>query len=197
MKSKKLLLLDFDGTITTKDTFPLFIKFDKGFFIFVTVFILFSPFLILYKLKIIEGGKIKLKMLSLLYKNVREDLLIEKGRVFINYLESEGFIKPIFISTIEKAKADKTEICIVSASPDIWIRAFAKKYDINYISTQLSFSKSLLFDGKFKTLNCIGIEKVNRIKQQYRLTDFVEIIAYGNSKDDEEMYKIATNFYRV
>jgi phosphatidylglycerophosphatase C len=197
MNSKKLLLLDFDGTITTKDTFPLFIKFDKGFVVFVSIFFLFSPFLFLYKLKLIEGGKIKLKMLSLLYKNVHQDLLIEKGIAFVNFLESEDFIKPSFIKIIEKGKADKTEICIVSASPDIWISVFAKKHAINYICTQLSFSNNLLFDGKFETLNCVAIEKVNRIKQQYKLTDFVEIIAYGNSQDDEEMYKIATSFYRV
>jgi phosphatidylglycerophosphatase C len=83
MNSKKLLLLDFDGTITTKDTFPLFIKFDKGFLVYFAVFSLFSPLLILYKLKLVDGGRVKQSILSFLYKNYSKDNYLKKELILL------------------------------------------------------------------------------------------------------------------
>ena len=197
MNSKKLLLLDFDGTITTKDTFPLFIKFDKGFLVYFAVFSLFSPLLILYKLKLMDGGRVKQSILSFLYKNYSKDKLFKKGIDFIAYLNEKGVVKAKFSKLISAAKINNYETSVVSASPNIWIKAFCENHKINYVCTELEFNDEQLFTGKFKTPNCVRKEKVIRIKQKYNLTDFIEIIAYGNSMDDEEMYKIATSFYRV
>ncbi len=197
MSNKTLLLLDFDETITTKDTFPLFVKFDKGVVVFISVFALFSPLLFLYKLKLYDGGKIKEKILALIYKNELQSNLFLKGEQFINYLLNNELIKLSFIELINEHKKLNSDICIVSASPNIWIKPFANKYQINCISTELNFNNLIQFTGQFKTKNCVAIEKAIRIKQNYNLNNYTSIIAYGNSNDDNEMFKLASVFYKV
>ena len=49
--------------------------------------------------------------------------------------------------------------------------------------------------GKFSTKNCFGIEKVNRIKEKYNLSEYNVIYAYGNSSGDKEMLSIANEKY--
>ena len=45
--------------------------------------------------------------------------------------------------------------------------------------------------------NCYGIEKVNRIKEEYDLDEFKNIYVYGNSKGDREMLNLGTHkFYK-
>jgi hypothetical protein len=59
-----LLFFDFDGTITTKDTLLEFIKFSKGKLNFLSGFLIYSPFLVAYKLGIISNQSAKEKVLA-------------------------------------------------------------------------------------------------------------------------------------
>ena len=44
--------------------------------------------------------------------------------------------------------------------------------------------------GKFKTKNCFGIEKVNRIKEKINLENYDKIVVFGNGKGDYEMLQL-------
>ena len=65
---EKIYLFDFDGTLTTRDTFLEFIKYSKGTFLLILSFLLFSPLLILMKLHLYNNGKAKQKLFSFYYK---------------------------------------------------------------------------------------------------------------------------------
>ena len=60
----RIAFFDFDGTITTKDTLLEFIKFYKGKYQFYLGFLVYSPFLVAYKLKIIPNYVAKQKVLQ-------------------------------------------------------------------------------------------------------------------------------------
>ena len=59
---KAIAFFDFDGTITTKDTLLEFIRFSKGRFRFYLGFLLYSPYLIAYKIKLIAGWLLPLAL---------------------------------------------------------------------------------------------------------------------------------------
>ena len=64
------------------------------------------------------------------------------------------------------------------------------------IATKLASENNRL-TGKFATKNCSGVEKLNRIKENYNLDNYKTIYAYGNSKGDKEMLTIADKkFYK-
>ena len=61
---KSIAFFDFDGTITTRDTFPEIIKFQKDKRSFYMGFILNAPLLVGYKLGIIPNDIAKQKILK-------------------------------------------------------------------------------------------------------------------------------------
>jgi hypothetical protein len=71
MEQKRIIIaFDFDGTITSRDTFFEFIKFIKGEKRFYTGLLLYSPLLIAYKMKLYPNWKVKEKIFSYFFKGI-------------------------------------------------------------------------------------------------------------------------------
>lgn len=185
----KLSLFDFDGTITTKDTFVEFIKFYKGTFKFWFGFILLSPLIIAFKIKLIPNWKAKELVLTYFFKNtpIKEFELqcSQFNELIVPYL-----IRPKALEEIQLHQKENRSIWIVSASPELWIKDWATKHNIQLIGTKLEIRNNLI-TGKLKDNNCYGPEKAVRIKKAINLDDFNFIEAYGDSSGDKEMLALA------
>ena len=194
--SKTLVLFDFDGTLTKRDTFPQFIFFSKGYFKGLLGFIIYSPVIFLFLIKIVSGAKLKEKLVSFYFKGEKEEELKQKGTRFIEKLiQSDSLDKNTF-EKLEMHLAQNDKVCIVSASLDIWIESFCKKFNLDYLCTELQFENGT-YTGNLKTPNCNNAEKAIRIKQKYNLADYSKIIAYGNSKGDKAMFDLATEIILI
>ena len=192
----RLVLFDFDGTLTTKDSFPLFIKFCKGNSVFFFGFLLHGFSILLYKLGLKSGESLKQTVLSWFFKNNSEAELKERGVLFIEYLFEKKLFHSEILQKLVSESFQGSTVVVVSASPDIWIEPFCKKFNIRSISTKLLFENGK-FNGRLATRNCAGKEKAHRIKEAFDLSTIKEIVAYGNSKDDLEMLSIAQEKYWV
>lgn len=189
---KTLILCDFDGTLFKKDSFPLFIKFHHGAIKLYFGYLLFSPIIILYYLKIIDGEKLKKKMFNFYFKNSTKAELEKKGEQFLNtVLLNDELLNKALLNTLSDLKKKDTEICIVSASLDIWIRPFAKYFNYSFLCTELNYNNDT-YEGDFLTKNCNHIEKKVRVQKHYDLGLYSEIIAFGDSKGDKYLMEIAT-----
>ncbi len=186
---KGIAFFDLDGTITKKDTLLEFIKYSKGILAFYIGFIICSPYLLAYKLKIISNQKAKEIILSYFFKgtNIKEFQYIcdEFSAKKIPYL-----IKPQALSEIENLKKSNYKIVIVSASLENWIQKWANSLNVEVIATRLIIYNEKL-SGKILGKNCYGQEKANRIKEKYSISEYDEILAYGDSKGDIEMLELA------
>ena len=191
----KLVLFDFDGTLTTKDTLNEFLKFSVGYKKYFLNLFLFMPTFVLYKLKIISNNSAKEKLISLFFKNWDAKIFQEKAYHFsLHKIDTM-----LHTSTYKKLLAYKqsnARIIIISASIECWLEPWCNKHGIELLSTKLEITEKKV-SGKFLTKNCYGIEKVNRLKEIVTLSNFSEIIAYGDSAGDDEMFKIATTFYKI
>ena len=190
-KKKKLVLFDFDCTITTEDTFLLFFKFTFGTIKFYTGFALHLPLFLFLKLKMYDAGKLKKSILSFYLKNKKQDEMKIMGDNFVKFLLEEGIVKKEFLDKISKYKKEEYEISIVSASPDLWIKPFSESVKIDFICTELEYVENI-FSGKLSSENCNHEEKKNRILKRYKLEDFDEIIVYGDNAGDKYMMELAT-----
>lgn len=186
---KGIAFFDFDGTITTKDTLLEFIKYCKGTNAFYAGFLINSPFLLAYKLKIISNQAAKEKVLQHFFKNTS----VDSFRVLCEKFAAEKIprlIRPEAIAEIKKLQEEGQTVVIVSASPENWISPWALKLKVDLIATQLEIQNGLL-TGKILGKNCHGAEKVNRINKKYSLADYAEITAYGDTKGDLPMLALA------
>jgi len=192
---QRIAFFDFDGTITTKDTLLEFVKFSKGRSRFYLGFFLTSPWMLAYKLKITSNHKAKEKFLSWFFRNCDRDVFQEWCRRFAAE-KIPGLIRPKALQEIAKLRETGTAVIIVSASPENWIQPWSESLGIRLIATRLVYKEDRL-TGKIEGRNCHGEEKVRRIKEVYSLSDFDEILAYGDTSGDRPMLDIArVSFYQ-
>lgn len=192
---KGIAFFDFDGTITTKDTLLEFIKYCKGTSAFYAGFLVNSPFLLAYKLKIISNQAAKEKVLQYFFNTTPVDEFRNSCQKFATEI-IPGLIRPGAIEEIKKLQQKGQTVVIVSASPENWISPWSEKLKVDLIATQLEIQNGLL-TGRILGKNCHGAEKVNRINNKYSLGDYTEIAAYGDTKGDLPMLALAQHsFYK-
>jgi HAD superfamily hydrolase (TIGR01490 family) len=182
--------MDFDGTITTRDSLLAFILFRYGKLKTVLGLISIAPYYCLHVLKIISVQKAKEKVLKRFFKNEPLDRFEEYCEEFIRSV-LPTLVRPKALIEIEKLKEHNAQIVVVSASPENWLKAWTKQVGASLICTKLQLKDGKL-TGKIEGRNCRGEEKVNRIRLQYDLSQFDEVYAYGDTKGDKPMLALAT-----
>jgi phosphatidylglycerophosphatase C len=200
--SRQIAFLDFDGTITTKDTLLEFIKFSKGSFRFYLGFLINSPWILAWKIKLISNQRAKERMLTWFFGGMPLDAFQHKCNRF-TATTLPDLIRPKALHEIRLLQAKAVEIVIVSASPANWLQPWTEQLGTALLATRLETRShpptrqpdtpvTLRLTGKILDRNCHGDEKVRRIRESYDLTAYDNILAYGDSSGDKPMLALAT-----
>lgn len=187
----RLAVFDFDGTITNKDTFIELIKYYGGKKIFYLTLFLFSPYLLLWKLHLYPNWKIKQKIFSYYFKG----MALSRFKQICESFTSNTFETIIFSQAkkqIDQHLENNDTVIIVSASVNEWVKEFASKLGINKIlATEIETDENNMLTGNFHTKNCYGKEKIKRLYNEFPNLSSYYMIAYGNSRGDFDLLKIA------
>ena len=193
--SQRIAFFDFDGTITTKDTLLEFIKFIKGPFNFYLGFLLNSPWLVAYKLKLISNQAGKERILTWFFGRTTPEKFASHC-VDFSTRELPALLRPKALEEIESLRQKGFDIVIVSASPEDWLRPWTETTGLSLLASRLEIKDNKL-TGKITGRNCHGKEKVSRIKEKYDLSAYTDIYAYGDTSGDRPMLGLATiSFYK-
>ena len=183
---KVIYAFDFDGTLTTKDSLLVFIRFAKGDFSFFFGFLRYSPLLVLMKLRLYPNYKAKQKVFAHFFKGMALD---EFDALCQRFAEAyHGLLRPEGIEAVNLALAEGAEVLIVSASIDNWVQPFFPA--VKVLGTQIEVKDGFL-TGRFLTHNCYGQEKVNRILALYPQRETYRLTAFGDSRGDMELLAFA------
>ena len=191
---KKIYAFDFDGTLTTKDTLLVFIRYACGFWLFALGFLRYSPLLVLMKLGLYPNWKVKQKVFSFFFKGMTIEDFDDLCQRFAQ--DNHHLLRPQGIEAMNQAFSDGAEVIIVSASIDNWVKPFFENLSnqnnrsILILGTQIEVKDGLL-TGRFLTKNCYGQEKVNRIMALYPHRENYHLTAYGDSRGDKELLAFA------
>ena len=181
-----LALFDFDGTLTTRDTFLDFHRFfwrKKIFPAFIGAAI--KGFLSLR----LDRNFLKEAFLTLLWQNVpREEYLAGALRYAENRVEE--LLAPLPLSVFCHHAERGHDVYVVTASMKEWIEPWASKYGAFVVGTELETTNGIL-TGRMNGANCRGAEKARRIAEIVDLKNYDKIYAYGNSSGDREMLLLA------
>ncbi|MEM7109259.1 MAG: HAD family hydrolase [Bacteroidota bacterium] len=189
MSNKSLALFDFDGTLTTRDSFIEFVKYYHGSAKLILAIVLHLPILVLFKLGIIPNWKAKETLLSYLFGGHDERKFNEKASEFATR-KIPGMLNSETVELMSNHLSQNDDVYIVSASFENWLRPWAAKHGAEVIASRLE-KKDNILTGKILGANCYGPEKVSRIKEKIDLTIYSKIYAYGDSRGDKEMLEMA------
>ena len=183
---KIIYIFDFDGTITSKDSFLLFSFYSIGFLAslnyWITVFLCY-PFIPKWKLK------------ESFFKNFKGVPLKDFNSSCVLFFKKclHQFIRNSFFNYIAGLNSN-AEIVIVTASVSNYIKPWCDKMGFDLIATELEVVNEKI-TGRFSTPNCNYQEKVVRIQNKYNLSKYTEIHVFGNSKGDFDMLELGTHKY--
>lgn len=190
MEKKTISVFDFDGTITSKDTFIEFIKFVKGKSCLYFGFLMFTPILVAFKLHLYPNWKAKEKIFKYFFKGTAYNDFAKYGEDFADV--AEKFIRTETFDKIEYHKNASHSIYVVSASIYEWVAPWCKKHGIeNVIATRIEVDDKGFITGNFSTHNCYGKEKVNRFLEIEPKRNEYFLFVYGDSKGDNDLMELA------
>ena len=192
----KIFAFDFDGTLTTRDTLLEFIRFACGTPRFLLGFLLYSPLLVLMKLRLYSNGKAKQKVFAHFFMGMTIEAFDALCQDFAR--THRHLLRPEVVRQLEQALSEGAEVLIVSASIDNWVRPFFEgdrsqesgDRRLHVIGTQIEVTDGRL-TGRFLTPNCYGQEKVHRILALYPNRSAYHLTAFGDSRGDREMLAFA------
>ncbi len=191
--AKTLALFDFDGTITTKDTFLELLKYDQGKWKFYTGMFTMLPHIAFYITGLIKAQILKEKVINYFWKNIDEKEFIKLCLDFNDHI-LPSLLRPKAIEQLKYHLSNGDDVAVVSASAENWITPFCEIYSIKCIGSILEKKEGRL-TGKLKGKNCKGEEKVSRVKAAFRINEYDNIIVYGDSKGDKHLLELASSAY--
>lgn len=190
---KRLVIFDFDGTLTRRDTFLTFPLMALGRWTTYGALISQLPVVWRWRRGSLSNSEAKELLTRRLYGGMNKALLTRVAEHF------EPEYREDILAALRSHQRAGDEVCIVSASLDIWLRPIAEKLGVKLLCTQTATDSEGNLTGRFSTPNCHGEEKLTRLRQAYADLDSYEIIAYGDSPNggDAALRRIANTFHSI
>lgn len=194
MKNRRYSFFDFDGTLTTGDSFTGFIRHCFGRGGLLRVLMKSAPAILLWKCGLYSNVYAKLHMFRAAFRGMPVDDFRRYGRTYIGGIDK--MLRADVVTQLQQALATGETVAIVSASLGDWIRPWAAAYGVQYvIATEPELDADRRLTGGFCTPNCEKQEKVQRILKQFpeleRNRDNYHVTAYGDSSSDIPMLSFA------
>ena len=188
---KQVWVFDFDGTITQCDSLLAFIRFACGNCRFIGGFLLYSPLLVLMKLRLYPNWKVKQKVFSHFFRGKAIPEFDALCRSFVE--KKPSLIRPEAVRKMDEGRQQGAQVMIVSASIDNWVQPFFPS--VTVLGTRIEVVEGRL-TGRFLTKNCYGAEKVNRLREVLVAPrEEYYIVAFGDSRGDKELLAYADKGY--
>ena len=187
---------DFDGTLTTADTFMAFIRFTHGRCRMLQGFLRHVHWLFLMRLGLCPSWKVKEKIFGYFYKGTTYGQFTKWGHGFSDRVEMM-----LNSQTVEALRQHQTKghtVCVVTASIDEWVRPVCERLGIHTVlATQIEVSADGKLTGRFLSPNCNGAQKVSRLSEVFPERQTFRLYAYGDSRGDDELLKYADEPFLV
>ncbi|HUO11142.1 MAG TPA: HAD-IB family hydrolase [Caulobacteraceae bacterium] len=186
---RPLVAFDFDGTLTSRDSFLAFLNWRTGLAGFLAGLLWASPAAVDYALNR-DRGRLKAAVAArFLGGETRADL--DKAAQAFATARGRRLLRPDAVRAWRRWQAEGARLVIVTASPETLVAPVARALGADLlIGTRLAFDDADRFTGAFDGLNCRGPEKARRLKEVFGQDVKLEA-AYGDSAGDREMLALA------
>ena len=195
MTHQTVAAFDFDGTITTKDTFVPFICQTFGYGRVLRAFAQHAPRALLAGRGISNRDRLKELLVRSLFSGESVERLSVVGQLYATTLGP--LLRATALQRIAWHKAEGHRCIMVSASLDIYLREVANTLKFDDLLCSVLSHDNQVFDGALRGGNCRRKEKVNRLQSLLGDLSAHTIYAYGDSTGDKEMLARADyGYYR-
>ena len=190
-----LALFDFDGTITSSDTWTPFMRLAVPRAKMLAGIVRLSPIVLGYRIGVVTASRAR--QASMRVGFCGEDAAAI-GRLGIEYATNAipRTLRPKALERLDWHKSRSDRIVVVSGSLDVYLGRWCESQGLDCICTTLEARDGRL-TGELVEGDCSGAEKARRIRQRFDLAEYEQIYAYGDTEEDRAMLALANRkFYR-
>lgn len=186
-----VIVSDFDGTLTSRDTMFDIIRFQRGRRGLFLLLVRLLPWLMLMKAGLYSHHRAKERLLALCFRGVSREAFAAFAQRFADARRT-ALLRQKLLALLRQAQRKGDTVIVVTASPEEWVRRFVPEFQV--VGTRMAFTDEG-FTGRFATPNCYGAEKVRRLTQALpqlaTARDTFHVTAYGDSRGDRELLAFA------
>lgn len=184
-----LALFDFDGTITTGDTYTPFLGYvSPAAFRRRAWLTLLWPWLG-YKLGLVSGTAVRRRVTAHVLAG-REAAAIRALGMRYARERLPRVLRPDVMARIAWHRERGDRIVVVSASLDAYLVPWCRAHGLELICSELDVEHGRL-TGAYRGGDCAGPAKAARVRERFRLRDYPQVHAYGDTVEDHAMLALA------
>ncbi|HEX3919980.1 MAG TPA: HAD-IB family hydrolase [Caulobacteraceae bacterium] len=186
---RPLVAFDFDGTLTSRDSFTAFLAWRAGPANYAAGLLSIAPAAAGFVFNR-DRGKLKAAAARRFLAGMTRVELEEAAQAFATE-QGRAILRPDAVRAWRRWQTEGARLVIVTATPDIVVAPIARALGADLlIGTRLAFDDHDQVTGAFDGANCRGPEKVRRLREVFGEAVALEA-AYGDTDGDKEMLALA------
>ncbi|WP_186202312.1 HAD family hydrolase [Burkholderia gladioli] len=186
MTDRIVAAFDFDGTITTADSFQHFVRRAVGTRRFACAGLRALPWILAMKTGLISRGAAKARFAWFAFGPMPARELNALATAFVQ-TELPRLVRPEMLERVREHQARGHQVVLVSASPSLYLEKWAATLGLDAVlATRLAWRDGV-FAGRLDGENCWGPQKVVRLAAWWGDEPPAKLYAYGDSRGDKEM----------
>ena len=186
---RPLVAFDFDGTLTSRDSFTTFLEWRAGRGTYVAGLLHLLPALARFGVDR-DRGRLKAAAARRFLAGLTRAELEAETQAFAAE-QGRALLRPDALRAWRRWQGEGARLVIVTATPEIVVAPIARGLGADLlIGTRLAFDAADRVTGDFVGPNCRGPEKARRLREAFG-PDVALAAAYGDTDGDTEMLALA------
>jgi phosphatidylglycerophosphatase C len=193
LTSTALALFDFDGTITTHETMPEFVRRSISTQRLRFAQICLTPVVMANRIGLVSSILVRGALVLSCYRGASARHLEAAGLVLAReYLPT--VLRDDALRRIAWHKAQGHTVAVVSGALDFYLAPWCKEHQLELICSSLE-QRDGIMTGRYLGAQCVREEKARQVRARFETSKYSTIYAYGDSRDDIALLGVATKRY--
>ena len=184
-----LALFDFDGTITTRETLPAFVRGATPAWRVALATPPLAPLILAYRRGWLSGTVVRAAIARAAFAGVPVAAYEAAGAAFARDV-IPALLRPEAMARIEWHQRRGDAVAVVSGNFDAVLAPWTAAQGLELLCSSLACRGGRLTGG-YTGAQCVGAEKARRIRARWHLPAFPRVHAYGDTAEDAAMLALA------
>lgn len=183
-----LALFDFDGTLTTRETFPDFMRYAVARPRLLVGGVLLAPVVFGYRRGWVAGNPTRASIVQVGLRGVDASRLRAQGDAFAREVLPD-VLRPEAMARLAWHRERGDRVVVVSGGLDVYLAPWCATQGIELLCSVLAERNGRITG--YAGAQCVGEEKVRRVRALCDPQAYAAIHAYGDTHEDNAMLAMA------
>ena len=184
-----LALFDFDGTLTKRELYAEFVRGAVPPLRLMMGRLALAPLVLGYRLGWVSGTRIRASIVRVAFTGASRARVESAGAHFAQHCIPPT-LRPEMMQRIEWHRARGDTVVVVSAALGVYLRPWCESQGLMLLCSELE-TRGERLTGRYAGAQCVGPHKATRVIEQFDLSRFAEIHAWGDTPEDRELLALA------